>query len=199
MFSLIRSCGCGMRRSSGRRLGLKGSSPSYPDPLSRTTKTAASSGHISLPTNSVEPSRAYARKVRRSGPLLLSGADRSNSGAEFREQLVEGARGLPAAVLAHGERLVRLAVAVDDRVGDLLKLCVANPLAERLVALVDVDAEALRLHPLAQRADRVAVRLADRDQPQLHGGEPEGEGAGVVLRQDADEALERAEERAVDH
>ena len=41
--------------------------------------------------------------------------------------------------------------------------------------------------------------LADREDPDLDRREPERERAAVVLDQDPDEALERAEERAVDH
>ncbi len=41
--------------------------------------------------------------------------------------------------------------------------------------------------------------LGDGDDADLHGGEPHGEGAGVVLDEDAEEAFDRAEERAVDH
>ena len=66
-------------------------------------------------------------------------------------------RRLAAAALAHGERLVRLAVAADDRVRDLLELGVADPLAERLVALVDVDAVA-RPPRAARRARAPASR-----------------------------------------
>ncbi len=43
------------------------------------------------------------------------------------------------------------------------------------------------------------VRLTDREHTDLDGGEPERVRAGVVLDQDADEPLHRAEERAVDH
>ena len=43
------------------------------------------------------------------------------------------------------------------------------------------------------------LSLADGDEADLHRGEPEGEGPGVVLDEHAEEALDRAEERAVDH
>ena len=92
----------------------------------------------------------------------------------------------------------RLAVAADDDVRDLLELGVADPLAERLVALVDVDADARVVERAASSARRLAVRLADRQHAHLHGRQPERERAGVVLDQDPDEPLERAEQRAVD-
>ena len=47
-------------------------------------------------------------------------------------------------------------------------------------------------------AGRLAMLLADGEHAHLHRREPERERAGVVLDQDPDEALERAEERAVD-
>ena len=39
----------------------------------------------------------------------------------------------------------------------------------------------------------------DRKDPHLHGREPERERSGEVLDQDPDEALERADQRPVDH
>jgi hypothetical protein len=66
----------------------------------------------------------------------LAGSQRSNLLPELGKHLVEALRRLPAAALADGERAVRLAVAVDDDVGQLLELRVADPLAERLVALL---------------------------------------------------------------
>ena len=45
----------------------------------------------------------------------------------------------------------------------------------------------------------VVVLFADGDEADLHGREPEREGAGVVLDEDAEEALDGAEEGAVDH
>ena len=44
----------------------------------------------------------------------------------------------------------------------------------------------------------LAVLLADREHPHLHGREPERERAAEVLDDDPDEPLERAEERPVD-
>src|SRR5688500_14602126 len=127
MFSLIRSCGCGTRRSSGRRLGLKGSSPSSLNPPYRRQKPLHAAATFPHPTGSVEPSRTrWPRKVRGSGPLLLSGPDRSNLREEPFAKLREAQRRLLAAPLAHRKRLVRLAVAVDDRVRHLLELGVPD-------------------------------------------------------------------------
>src|SRR5918994_313133 len=228
MFSLIRSCGCEIRRSSGRRLGLKGSSPSSLHPPSRRRRplqaaaTFSHSNRLGCTLASSGPG-----KVRGSGPLLLSGLDRSKllhapdrrppPGRRSRPPAVastrSGARGfgpktfnhfreaqgrLPAAALAHREGVVRLAVAVDDRVRNLLELRVTDPPAKGLVALVDVHPEALRLEPTAKLLYGSAMGLAHGDQPDLHRREPEGEGPRVVLGEDADEPLQRAEQGAVD-
>src|SRR5581483_5808147 len=122
----------------------------------------------------------------------LPGTKSSKLGAEIYER----PRRLGAAPLADRERLVALGVAVDDGERDLLDLGVADPLAHRLVRLVDLDAE--RGEPGRERVRRLAMALADRDDPHLHRRDPERESARVVLGEDADEALERAEERAVD-
>ena len=82
--------------------------------------------------------------------------------------------------------------------GHLVELGVADPLADGLVAVVDLDAVPGVAQPVGERVRGVAVRVADRDDAHLHGREPEREGAAVVLDQDPDEALERAEQRAVD-
>src|SRR6478735_76477 len=94
-------------------------------------------------------------------PLLLAGVQRSthrrlSSGIRLRRlpldsrarrcDLVDEAvqrhhRDALAAALAHSHRLVRLAVTPDNDVRDLLQLGVADPLAERLDAIVDVRSD----------------------------------------------------------
>ena len=73
-------------------------------------------------------------------------------------------------------------------------------LPDRLGALVDLGAQAAA----AQRARAtsrayVEVAVGDRQHGGLHRRQPERELARVVLDQDPDEALERAQQRAVDH
>src|SRR5204863_4871367 len=111
-------------------------------------------------------------------------------------ELLEAQGRLLAAAPAHGEALFGFPVAVDDHVRDLLELRVADPLADRLVALVDLDAVALQ--PLAHAPRRLLVRLAHGDHAHLYRREPERERPCVVLDQNADEALERAVQRAMD-
>src|SRR5436305_10393977 len=107
-------------------------------------------------------------------------------------------RGLLPAPLPDREAVLTLPVAEDDRERDLLELGRPDPLADRLVRLRDVDPVTGASKRLADRSRRLEMRLADRQDPHLHGRDPERERAGVVLGEDADEPLERAEERAVD-
>src|SRR6266545_309399 len=92
-----------------------------------------------------------------------------------------------------------LLVPVHERVRNLLDLGIADPLADGLVALVDVDAVAGAAQRLGDTGSCLAMRLPHGHDAHLHGREPERERAAVVLDEDADEALERAEERPVDH
>ena len=55
------------------------------------------------------------------------------------------------------------------------------------------------LHPRRDVGEVVVVPLGDRDALHLDGREPGREGAGVVLDEHADEPLDRAELRRVDH
>src|SRR5215471_6089634 len=136
MFSLIRVWGTG-RTGSTNRLGLKDFSPSCWF-LLQTTKTAARKQRPLSPSSrdSVEPPRSSAREVRRQVPLLLAGLQAT----KFFEQDCKRFRRLLSAVLADRERLLGLLVAVDDHVRDLLDLGVADPLADGLVRVVDLDA-----------------------------------------------------------
>ena len=104
---------------------------------------------------------------------------------------------LAPAVLPDRQRLVGLLVAVDDHERDLFDLGVSDPLADGVVGVVHLDPVR---RELATPAHAAASRccFADREHPDLHRSEPERERAGVVLDQDADEALERAEQRPVD-
>ena len=64
---------------------------------------------------------------------------------------------------------------------------------------VEFDAEAGGFEALLHALCVVEVLFADGHEADLHGREPEGEGSGVVLDEDAEEALDGAEQRAVDH
>ena len=75
------------------------------------------------------------------GSYHLRGIRLGRELAETREQCVERERRLLSPALAHRERVVGLAVAVHDHERHLLELGVADPLAERVVAVVDLDAD----------------------------------------------------------
>src|SRR6266478_1283386 len=96
------------------------------------------------------------------------------------------------------EALVAFAVAEDDRERDLLELGGANPLADRLGRLADVDAVARGAEALDDRGRGLEMALADRQHPHLHRREPERERTADVLDEDADEPLERSVESPVD-
>src|SRR5215471_16591724 len=121
MFSLIRVCGTGRTGSTNRR-GLKDVSPSRTFLPHQTTKTAACKQRprSSSSCDSVEPPRSQAREVRRQVPLLLAELELT----QFVEKGCKRPRRLLASTLANRERIVRLLVAVDDHVRDLLDLAV---------------------------------------------------------------------------
>src|SRR5262245_17902041 len=94
-----------------------------------------------------------AREVRNgSAPAF-----QTSEGSKPLEQGRERQRELLAAALAHGEALVRLAVAVDDRDRDLLELCGADPLADRLGRLRGLGPEAGLAQAVRERLRRLGV------------------------------------------
>src|SRR5262245_58368612 len=201
--SLIRTCASSRRGGSkDPRRGLKFSSSSSYCPPSEMEKPLTRSGESSLSTCSVEPPRLALRQSSRKTLPWPSGGERQFrpclSGRQRSKrcpQLLQRLRGLPTAVLTHRKRFVGFLVAVDDHERDLLDLGVADLLAHGLVGLVDLDP--VRLELRGQRGGGLAVRLAHRDHTELHRREPERERAAVVLGEDADESLERSEQRAV--
>ena len=90
-------------------------------------------------------------------------------------------------------------VAEDEDVRHLLVGEVADLGVHLFVARVGFDAEAGGFELGFDFGCVGGVLLADGHQADLHGREPEREGAGVVLDEDAEKSLDRAEERAVDH
>src|SRR5882724_11562923 len=145
------------------------------------------------------------RWVRRAGRSRAAhgetGVARADLAGEVGKHTVErnGAEIVAAAVAeAHGA-VFRFAGADDEHVRHLPDLCVTDAVAELLVTVVELGAEARGAQTRVHRAGVVDVLLADRQHPRLNRREPRRECPGVVLDQDADEALERAEDRAVDH
>src|SRR3990170_8729202 len=103
-----------------------------------------------LRTSDLAPTNERSRPYERAISPLRRGVCLGDEVAEGREQLVEGACRLASSSLSHGERLLGLAVPVDDDEGDLLELGVADPLPERLVPLVDIDTVALGFEAVAE-------------------------------------------------
>jgi len=94
--------------------------------------------------------------------------------------------------------LFGLLVAQDDDIGGLEVLVVFDLLLHVLVGVVGLEADAVGGQSAGDLLGVVIVLQTDRDDSDLIGGEPEGEGALEVLDQDADKALEGSEEGAVD-
>src|SRR5690606_37995076 len=80
---------------------------------------------------------------------------------------------------------------LQRRVADLLR----HPIARQ----VNLSAYALGLEPTDDLAEVLLVLLGDGNADDLHGREPHGKSARVVLKQNGEKPLDRAEQRTVDH
>src|ERR1700726_1361046 len=87
----------------------------------------------------------------------------------------------------------------DEHVRDFLHLRVADLGRQFFVAVVEMDANAVSLERFSDVLRVVGNFFADRPDFDLHGSEPKREGSGVVLDEDAEKALDGAEQRAVNH
>src|SRR6266403_226084 len=87
----------------------------------------------------------------------------------------------------------------DEHVGNLLHLRVADFCGQLFVAVVEMDAKIVALQSFGDVPGVIGDFFADRADFHLHGREPQREGARVMLDQDAEKALDGAEQRAVDH
>src|SRR5499425_378129 len=127
-----------------------------------------------------------------------AGADLAH---EVVHDLVDGKHDrLIASPLAEARRsLLRLTLADHEHVRHLVHLRLANPIAELLVAVVEVDASPRCPQPRVHAFRVLAVLLADGQHARLHGGKPRGERPREVLGDDGHEALVGPEDGAVDH
>ena len=113
---------------------------------------------------------------------------------------VDAALGLIAAPGVDADRAgLDVVVADDEDVRELLQLGLADPRAERLLGLAEDGPEAVALQPVDDAGGVGVVVAAHREHPDLLRGQPGRERAGVVLHEHAEEPLDRAEQRAVDH
>src|SRR6266487_4903643 len=87
----------------------------------------------------------------------------------------------------------------DEHVGNFLELRVADFRGQLFVTIVKMDAEVVALQSFGDVLGVVGDFFADRADLDLHGREPERKRAGVMLDQDAEEALDGTEQSAVDH
>ena len=87
----------------------------------------------------------------------------------------------------------------DEHVGNFLHLRVANFGLQLFVAVVEMRAEARGAQFAGDFLGVLGEFFAERQHFRLHGREPHGKRAGVVLDQDAEEALDRAPQRAMHH
>ena len=83
--------------------------------------------------------------------------------------------------------------------GDFLQAEVADFALHFAVGSVEFYAEAGSFEAFFDGLGVFQMLFADGNKAYLDGSEPHGEGAGVVLDEDAEEAFYRAEESAVDH
>src|SRR5881396_1828670 len=130
-----------------------------------------------------------------------TGRARADLARKVGEDAVEGddPEVVPAPVPKADRPVLALPLADDEHVRDLPDLRLADPVAELLVALVELGAHPRRAELLPDGPPVPGVLLAHRQHARLHRREPCREGARVVLHEHADEPLERAEDRAVDH
>src|SRR5689334_11682313 len=104
------------------------------------------------------------------------------------------------AAVAHADRdraRGGLLLAHDQHGGHLLQLGAADPSPELLVLVVRLDPQPLGAERGGDGARRVGEAVRDGQHDGLNGRDPEREVAPRVLDQDADEALERAQDRAM--
>src|SRR3954453_16866121 len=202
--SLMRvvSRGAGRVWSNGRRLGLKGKSPSWAYSSSIRCRNMKSR---CMQRPFPRRYRCQVNTVTRLNPRGPSGpGGEERSAPAFQRSEVSKPRAkfnerdgrLLAAALAHREALVALAVPVDHGERDLVELCASDPLPDRLRGLGDLHAEVAQA--LGEVTRSLEMSLPHRQHAHLHRREPERQVAAVVLEQDPDEALERPEQRAGD-
>src|SRR5256884_4586243 len=151
------------------------------------------------------------RRIRRAGqggPAARSrtahgetGRARADLAREVREHAVEGdgPEVLPAPVPEADGPVLALPLADDEHVRDLPDLRLADPVAELLIAVVELRPHARGAELLPDGPPVRGVLLAHRQHARLHGCQPRREHARVVLGEHPDEPLEGAEDRAVDH
>src|SRR5690606_29050019 len=139
-----------------------------------------------------------ARPARRS--LRDGSLQRDVFGQPRRERPdVESAQiGPPARAHGHLASLPLL-VADDQEIRDLLQAAFADSIVDFLVPQIGLDPKPLFSQRFGNRRRVLPLGVGDVHHDRLHGGQPHRQRTGVVLDQDADEALERADNGPVQH
>ena len=151
------------------------------------------------------PSQTFGSSLRRSVfsytvKFEKSAFARLDIRLQARDEVREGLNTLLTGEGAHGNRVAfRFLIAEDEHIRDLLALCLADLVADLLVAQIGLDAQASLLQTVGNVLGVVVRAVSDGHDLDLHGREPQRERAGIVLGEDADEALDGAEADAVDH
>src|SRR5262245_20734673 len=126
----------------------------------------------------------------------LPARDRRRGG---REKIGHGhGAGVASVAQAHGDRSGGgLLLAHHQHRRDFLELTPADPGAELLVLVVELDAQPAGAQGRRDLLRRLGETVRDREHDGLHGRDPEREVPTRVLDQDPDETLEGAQDRAV--
>ena len=105
----------------------------------------------------------------------------------------------PAALAERDGMAIDFLIAEDEHIRNFLALRVADLRVHAVRTSVDMHPQPGIAQLGGDFISGLDMAIGDRDDFGLDRGEPGGERAGVVLDQDAEEAFERAEERAMDH
>src|SRR5260370_13657362 len=87
----------------------------------------------------------------------------------------------------------------DEHVRNFLQLSISDFRGQLFVTVIEMDAKIVALQGFGDVLGVIGDFFADRADFYLHGREPQRERAGIMLDQDTEEALDGAEQRAVDH
>src|ERR1044072_8909483 len=137
-------------------------------------------------------------------PAWLSPAQvgRKRLGGEAVDQAVERDDLLPRVGAERAQRngaLLLLALADDEQIGDVGAAVLAQLVVDLLVPEIGLDAQPGGAQPGGDFLGIIVALGDDRRHHRLDRRQPEREAAGMMLDQYAEEALERAEDRAVKH
>src|SRR5438552_13542492 len=125
---------------------------------------------------------------------------RNRLGCGFEKRVDRHRSGVPSVPQPDRDRAVpRLPLADDQHGRHLLELRLADARPELLVALVRLDSQSRPGQTLGGGAGGGREAIGHRENDPLDWSDPEWEVPGGVLDQDAEESLDRSEDRPVEH